>query len=89
MEYEDNFVPKLMKLTNIINSHKFKIGRYKCFPVTKPKLREVWAAPFKDRIVHHLIHNALREEFEKHFTILLILTILLTGCAKEVYKCGI
>lgn len=67
MEYENNFVPKLMKLTNIINSHKFKIGRYKCFPVTKPKLREVWAAPFKDRIVHHLIHNALCKEFEKHF----------------------
>ena len=67
IEFEKNFVPKLMKLTNEINSHKFRIGRYKCFPVTKPKLREVWAAPFKDRIVHHLIHNELRYEFEKHF----------------------
>lgn len=67
MEFEKNFVPKLMKLTDEINSHRFKLGRYKCFPVTKPKLREVWAAPFKDRVVHHIIHNELRNEFEKHF----------------------
>lgn len=67
IDFERNFVPKLQKLTEDINGHEFKPGRYKCFPVVKPRLREIWAAPFKDRIVHHLIHNELQTEFEKHF----------------------
>jgi len=67
IEFERNFVPKLMKLTDEINAYKWRPGRYKCFPVLKPRLREIWAAPFKDRIIHHLIHNELQNEFEKHY----------------------
>lgn len=67
IDFEKNFVPKLMKLTDEINAHKWHPGRYKCFPVLHPRLREIWAAPFKDRVVHHLIHNELRAEFEKHY----------------------
>jgi len=66
-DFERNFVPKLLKLTDDINNYRWRPGRYKCFPVLKPRLREIWAAPFKDRIIHHLIHNEIREEFEKHY----------------------
>jgi hypothetical protein len=35
----------------------YRPGRSICFVVTRPKPREVWAAAFRDRIVHHLLYN--------------------------------
>lgn len=67
VEFEKNFTSKLKVLLKEVNENRFKSGRYKVFPVLKPRLREIWAAPFKDRIIHHLIHNELQETFEKHF----------------------
>jgi retron-type reverse transcriptase len=67
MEFEKNFAYKLEVLLKQVNDRTYKPGRYKCFPVLIPKPREIWAAPFKDRVVHHLIFNEIGEEFEKHF----------------------
>jgi RNA-directed DNA polymerase len=38
-----------------------------CFVVTRPKAREVWAAAFRDRIVHHLLYNRIGDRFERAF----------------------
>nr|WP_274389220.1 RNA-directed DNA polymerase [Paraburkholderia tagetis] len=38
-----------------------------CFVVTRPKPREVWAADFRDRIVHHLLYNRIGPRFERSF----------------------
>ena len=67
LEFEKNFMDKLQNLLQQINSRTYDIGKYTCFAVMHPKPREVWAAPFKERIIHHLIHNELKDEFEKHF----------------------
>lgn len=67
MDFEQNFVPKLLKLTDEINAGHWRPGRYRCFPVFVPRVREIWAAPFRDRIVHHLIYNELRDAFERHY----------------------
>lgn len=67
IEFEQNFVPKLLKLTEEINAGKWHPGRYRCFPVFVPRIREIWAAPFRDRIVHHLIHNELCDAFERQY----------------------
>ncbi len=40
-----------------------------CFIVIFPKVREVWAANFRDRIVHHLIYNEIKDRFYNRFTI--------------------
>ncbi|MDB5362255.1 MAG: Retron-type reverse transcriptase [Rhodospirillales bacterium] len=37
------------------------------FVVRHPKAREVWAAAFRDRIVHHLVHRAIGPLFEPAF----------------------
>ena len=37
------------------------------FVVRHPKPREVWAADFRDRIVHHLVHRAIGPIFERAF----------------------
>jgi hypothetical protein len=42
-------------------------GRSFCFVVTQPKCREVWAAPFRDRIVHHLLYAAIAPRFLASF----------------------
>jgi len=37
------------------------------FVVTKPKAREVWAANFRDRIVHHVLYNRYSGVFYRSF----------------------
>ena len=38
-----------------------------CFVITKPKLREIFAADFRDRIVHHILVNYLETIWEPKF----------------------
>jgi len=38
-----------------------------CFVITDPKKREVFAAQFRDRIVHHLYYNYVHEMLERTF----------------------
>lgn len=38
-----------------------------CFIIEEPKKREVFAADFRDRIVHHLYYNYVHEMFERTF----------------------
>ena len=38
-----------------------------CFYVTKPKLREIFAAHFRDRVVHRLLVDILEPVYEKKF----------------------
>jgi len=51
----------------IIDSKKYKIGPSICFITFNPVQREVFAADFRDRIVHHLIYNYVNPIFEKLF----------------------
>ena len=68
IEFELNdYNEELKILLEEINSRTYKIGRSTCFIVYLPKIREVFAALFRDRIVHHLIINCLRPYFEKYF----------------------
>lgn len=38
-----------------------------CFIITKPSVREVFAADFRDRIVHHILVRAIEARFERRF----------------------
>lgn len=40
-----------------LNDMTYEIGESKAFCVTRPKLREVFCAEFRDRVVHHLAVN--------------------------------
>jgi RNA-directed DNA polymerase len=63
IDYESN----LIQLHNEINNGTYQIGRSIAFIVNKPVKREIFAADFRDRIVHHLIINKLNHLFEKEF----------------------
>ncbi len=63
VEYEHN----LVKLYEEINNGTYEIGRSIAFIVNRPIKREIFAADFWDRVVHHLIFNKLNLLFEKTF----------------------
>lgn len=50
-----------------LNNHTYTIGKSDAFCVTRPKIREIFAAKFRDRIVHHLIMIKLMPHFERVF----------------------
>ena len=63
IDYEHN----LVQLCEEINNGTYQIGRSIAFIVDKPVKREIFAADFKDRVVHHLIIKKLNPLFEKTF----------------------
>jgi len=67
IEFEQLQDDELPRLTHELNTGEYQIGRSTCFAITKPKFREVWAAEFRDRIVHHVIINRIQHQFQKQF----------------------
>ncbi len=66
--FEDRLEANLFELHDELASGTYVPGRSICFVVTRPKAREVWAAEFRDRIVHHLLYNQIAPRFEASFT---------------------
>lgn len=65
--FEINFETELLKLQKELAEHTYEPGRSICFVVTKPKVREIFAADFRDRIVHHALVNYLELVWEPRF----------------------
>jgi retron-type reverse transcriptase len=67
LTFEMNLERNLIKLHDDLVSGNYRPGRSICFVVTSPKAREVWAADFRDRIVHHLLYNHIGPGIERTF----------------------
>ena len=67
LEFEFNLEENLLNLYEDLINSNYKISGGICFIITSPKIREVWAANFRDRIVHHLIYNEISERFYNRF----------------------
>ena len=67
LEFEFNLEPNLMQLFHDLKNNKYEIGPSLAFVIKHPKIREVWASDFRDRVVHHLIYNKLYERFTRQF----------------------
>lgn len=63
VDYENN----LLRLHEEINNGTYQPGRSTAFIVTRPVIREIFAADFRDRVVHHLVINKLNPLFEREF----------------------
>ena len=57
----------LYQLFDELSSGTYQPGGSICFVITHPKPREVWAARFRDRIVHHLLYNHIAPRFHARF----------------------
>lgn len=65
--FEINENVKLYNLWVDLNTKRYKVGRSICFIVDRPVPREVFAADFIDRIVHHLFINRILKYVEQEF----------------------
>jgi len=66
-KFELNLESEILKLEEELQNHAYKPGKSICFVVEEPSLREVFAASFRDRVVHHLLYNFLEPIFEPKF----------------------
>ena len=66
-KFERKLCTNIVSLTKSLQSGNYEPGKSICFVVRNPKPREVFAADFKDRIVHHLVVRFLEQHWEKVF----------------------
>ncbi len=57
----------LLALRDALVDRSYQPGRSVCFFVRRPKLREVFAADFRDRVVHHVLVGHLERTWEPVF----------------------
>lgn len=67
LAFEAHLEHNLRDLHDELQTGSYTPGRSICFVVTRPRPREVWAAEFRDRIVHHLLHNRISPRFYRRF----------------------
>jgi RNA-directed DNA polymerase len=67
LRFEIDLETNLVGLYNDLCDGSYKIGRSIAFIITHPKIREVWAADFRDRVVHHIIYNAISDRHYRRF----------------------
>jgi hypothetical protein len=67
LAFEAGYEQKLFKLYEDIITRRYKVGKSICFIIKKPVKREIFAADFRDRIIHRLIFNYINSIFEKNF----------------------
>jgi len=65
LEFEASLIDNLWSLHHELNTQSYKIGKSICFLTSSPKLREVFAADFRDRVVHHILVNQLELFYEQ------------------------
>ena len=67
IEFEMNWQCELYQLYTEVNERTYTISDSITFVTTRPKKREVFAASFRDRIVHHLVCRKIEPLFESYF----------------------
>lgn len=67
LAFEADLERNLAQLYDELLASTYQPGSSICFVVTRPKAREVWAADFRDRIVHHLLYNRIGAGIERTF----------------------
>lgn len=67
LEFEINYESNLIQLYEDIVNRVYVIKPSICFIVNKPVKREIFAANFRDRVVHHLLFNYINPTFENQF----------------------
>jgi RNA-directed DNA polymerase len=89
IKFEFHLEENLWNLYEDLKNETYKPGSHIYFIITKPKPREVWAANFRDRIVHHILYNRI-SDVEKTYIKNSYACLKNRGtlkCAKDFQKC--
>lgn len=65
--FERHLMQNLTELRDTLWDRTYKPAPSSCFIIERPKKREVFAAQFRDRVVHHLYYNYTHELYEHTF----------------------
>lgn len=66
-QFEVNWLENIKILRDDILHRRYKPSRGIAFITTRPVIREIFAAPFRDRIVHHFLFNMCADWWDKRF----------------------
>ncbi len=67
LSFEQDLLENLFALGETLRAGNYRPARSVCFVTKQPKLREIFAADFADRVVHHLLVPRLEAVFEPRF----------------------
>ncbi len=67
LRFERNLEENLLSLHEALSSGTYRPGTSMAFLVEEPKKREIFAADFRDRVVHHLLVGRLEPFWERRF----------------------
>lgn len=67
LDFSQKLEENLLRLKNDLESGSYQHGQYRQFVVCDSKKRQIKAAPFRDRVVHHAVCNIIEPMFEKGF----------------------
>jgi retron-type reverse transcriptase len=67
LAFEIDAEANLVRLRDELLDGTYRPGRSICFVTDGPKPREVFAADFRDRVVHHLLVGEMEPLFERRF----------------------
>ena len=62
-----NLEPELLQLQRELGNGTYRPGPYHTFTIWEPKERQIAAAPFRDRVVHHSVCAVLEPVFERRY----------------------
>ena len=67
IEFEKNLFQNLLKLHEELKSQTYSPLPLKTFILRDPKTRKISKSAFRDRIIHHALHNIIEPLFDKVF----------------------
>ena len=67
LKFEYDLEENLFNLQEELEGQTYTPSRSVCFMAKKPKLREIFAADFRDRVVHHILVDYLERIWEPKF----------------------
>jgi RNA-directed DNA polymerase len=68
LKFEYDREKNLCALLTELQTRTYRVSRHMYFIVTHPTPREIFAADFRDRVVHHLLCNEIQGLFEQGFS---------------------
>lgn len=67
LAFNYNLESELINLQRELETRTYQPSAYKTFEIVEPKRRIISAAPYRDRVVHHALCNAIVPIFERTF----------------------
>ncbi|MBQ2660362.1 RNA-directed DNA polymerase [Candidatus Saccharibacteria bacterium] len=86
--FEMHSMENLINLRDSILNRTYKPSRGIAFVTRKPVIREIFAAPFRDRVVHHFLYNGVADWWDRRFIYDSYSCRLQKGTWFGIYRCA-